>query len=90
MATVELRLSVTQPEGLHARPATALVELLNQYAPDATVRTADHRLASGVSVLEIMLLGVKQGESIWIQTDSELPNSAVIALQMLVRPPGTD
>lgn len=90
MAETEVRLTVHHPAGLHARPAAAVAELLATQAPAAEVRTVDNRRASGDSVLEIMLLGIKQGDTIWISSRANLSKETIDALELLVGMPAND
>ena len=67
--------TVADPVGLHARPAAAFVRLAGKFDAEVTVNGAD-----GGSVLELMALGVVQGESVHIEANGVDATAAVAAL----------
>ena len=67
--------TVADPVGLHARPAAAFVRLAGKFDAEVTVNGAD-----GGSVLELMALGVGQGESVHIEANGVDATAAVAAL----------
>ncbi|QQC44562.1 PTS-dependent dihydroxyacetone kinase phosphotransferase subunit DhaM [Schaalia meyeri] len=66
---------VADPVGLHARPAAAFVRLAGSFDAEVTVNGVD-----GGSVLELMSLGVTQGQSIHIEAIGVNAIEAVAAL----------
>ena len=55
------KVTITAPNGMHARPAGELVKLIRGLAPARiTLRTAA-REASAVSILSLLALGLKHG-----------------------------
>ena len=54
---------ITEPEGLHARPATALVEKLNQYESEITASFGGN-IVNAKSPFGLMSLGVKRGDMV--------------------------
>lgn len=66
---------VADPVGLHARPAAAFVRLAASFDADVTVNGAD-----GGSVLELMALGVTQGQRVLIEATGADATRAVAAL----------
>lgn len=67
--------TVADPVGLHARPAAAFVRLAGRFDAEITVNGAD-----GGSVLELMALGVGQGETVHIEANGADATAAVAAL----------
>ena len=66
---------VADPVGLHARPAAAFVRLAGTFDAEVTVNGADGR-----SVLELMALGITQGQSVHIEANGADATAAVAAL----------
>ena len=66
---------VADPVGLHARPAAAFVRLAGTFDAEVTVNGAD-----GGSVLELMALGITQGQSVHIEANGADATAAVAAL----------
>lgn len=66
---------VADPVGLHARPAALFVRLAGTFESRITVNGA-----SGASVLEIMSLGVAQGDTVHLTAVGEDARAAIAAL----------
>ena len=66
---------VAAPVGLHARPAAAFVRLAGTFDAEVTVNGAD-----GGSVLELMALGITQGQRVHIEANGADATAAVAAL----------
>lgn len=66
---------VADPVGLHARPAALFVRLAGTFESRITVNGA-----SGASVLEIMSLGVAQGDTVHLTAVGEDAHAAIAAL----------
>lgn len=60
--------TILSPEGIHARPATALVKLARQYESDISMRKNGKQVKLD-SLLNILALGLKGGDSIDIVTE---------------------
>ena len=82
MKTVEL--TVTNPTGLHARPAKVFVQLAKQYQCDIWVSHGEKK-AKAKSMLSVLTLGVVTGGKIRIETDGEDEDAAIQALEEAVR-----
>ncbi|MDQ1531162.1 MAG: phosphoenolpyruvate---glycerone phosphotransferase subunit DhaM [Microbacteriaceae bacterium] len=74
-ATVEL----TDPEGLHARPAAELVRLVGRFRCAVRVNGVDGR-----SLLAILSLGLRQGSTVRVAAEGEDATEAVDAVQSLL------
>ncbi|WP_291465146.1 dihydroxyacetone kinase phosphoryl donor subunit DhaM [Actinomyces sp.] len=66
---------VADPVGLHARPAAAFVRLAGTFDAEVSVNGAD-----GGSVLDLMALGVAQGDTVHIEANGADATAAVAAL----------
>ena len=67
--------TITDPVGIHARPAGLLVKAVKEHAskvtitkknPDGTEKSADAK-----KLLALMNLGIKQGDSVTVSVDGE-------------------
>jgi phosphocarrier protein HPr len=75
---------VTNPVGLHARPAALFVKTAKGF-PGATISVArDDRTADAKSILGVLTLAVTQGTTITISTDGEEAEAALSALVEIV------
>lgn len=75
---------VTNPVGLHARPAALFVKTAKGF-PGATITVArEDRTADAKSILGILTLAVSQGATITINTDGEGAEAALTALVEMV------
>ncbi len=54
--------------GLHARIAAKFVEVTNKYAASIYIRS-EESLIDGKSIMGILSLGIKQGDSITVEVD---------------------
>lgn len=59
----ELKLKITNLDGLHARPAAIFVKVASKYSSDLEIQTSD-KAANGKSIIGIMSLGAFYGEEI--------------------------
>lgn len=85
-ATVARRqVDVDASAGLHARPAAALAETATRFRSAIRVRHGE-REVDAKSVLMLLTLDVRQGDSIEISADGPDADEAVEALSALVHP----
>ena len=61
---------ITDPEGLHARPAGLLVKEANRFQAKVTVEIAGKE-ADAKRIFAVMGLGVKSGQEIVLRVDGE-------------------
>ena len=78
------QVTVNNPQGLHARPAHALVEMAGQFQADIEI-AANGESADGKSILAILGLAAEQGTQLTIQASGEDAVQAVAALVELVQ-----
>lgn len=84
MATIEVL--VTNPSGLHARPATRFVEAAGRFQSRVSVENLDRasRVADAKSILMLLTIGVSVGHRIRITADGPDADAAVETLRELV------
>ncbi len=67
---VEKKVVITCPIGLHARPATELVEMVKKCACTVTLKLGD-KTANASSIINIMTLGAVGGSEINVICEGE-------------------
>ncbi|WP_100656662.1 HPr family phosphocarrier protein [Alteromonas flava] len=83
MARIEQSVTIVNKLGLHARAATQLVTLANQF--DATITlNKDDKSADASSVLGLMMLESHQGESVDIVCEGSDAEQAFAAVKQLI------
>ena len=80
---IQKKLKIINKLGLHARAATKLVTLVNQFDADVTV-IHDQKRASAASVMGLLMLETCQGQEISIEADGEDAEAALQAIETLV------
>jgi phosphocarrier protein HPr len=70
---------ITAAEGIHARPATALVKLTKNYKSNFNIKKGD-RIVKLNSLLNILSLAAKGGETISIIIEGEDETDAMAAI----------
>ena len=66
----EIKYIITDPEGIHARPAGLLVKAAKEFAGDIKI-AKDGKAMNCKAIFGIMGLGVKKGEEVTITFDGE-------------------
>ncbi|MGG4493116.1 HPr family phosphocarrier protein [Brevibacillus reuszeri] len=79
---IRFTVEVTVSGGLHARPASVLVNLLNGYRSTAKM-IYNNKQANGKSILSVMALGVKIGDELTFEIDGEDEKQAVADVRAL-------
>jgi len=72
---------ITAAEGIHARPATALVKLTRQYKSAISLKKGE-RIILLNSMLNILSLGAKGGDTISIMVNGEDEAEAMAAIDV--------
>src|SRR5579884_2403553 len=81
---LEIALSISNPTGLHARPAALFVQTAGQY--DAQIEVSAHgKQASATSINGVLSLGVRQGDIITLRARGPQAEAALAAISELVR-----
>jgi phosphocarrier protein HPr len=65
-----IRVTITDPVGLHARPAAKFVETVRKSGLPVRVRRPDGPLVDAGSVLALLSMGLKSGEEIELHVDA--------------------
>ena len=63
-------LTIQNPQGLHARPAAILVQLVSKYNSVVNI-VKDGQRVNGSSIMGILTLGVQQGVTVTVEVDGD-------------------
>jgi phosphocarrier protein HPr len=74
---------VTSAEGIHARPATKLARLAKEYRSIISLKKGD-RVVKLNSMLNILTIGAKRGDTITIIVEGEDEQMAYTAIDQLL------
>ena len=80
---MELNLQIRNEAGLHARPAAMFAQKANSFKSSITI-IKDGKNANAKSIIGIMGLGVKKGESLLVKIDGPDAAEAGAALKKIV------
>ncbi len=72
----KLKVKVTDPIGLHARPAAFIINAAAEFVSDVTIR-ADGKEANAKSIINVMALAVKTNTDIEIEAVGEDADEAI-------------
>ena len=72
--------TIIDPIGLHARPASELVKLAATFESDVKI-ISQGRSGNAKSILNVMALGVKQGQEITIEVSGADEETAVAKIE---------
>ncbi|XOQ53014.1 MAG: Phosphocarrier protein HPr [Succiniclasticum sp.] len=80
----EFDYTITDPEGIHARPAGLLVKEAKQYASKITVSKGAKK-GDLKKIFTVMGLGAKHGETIHIQVEGPDEDTAAPAIENFLK-----
>lgn len=72
--------TITDPEGIHARPAGLLVKEVGKFAAKVTIEKAG-REVDAKRIMGVMSLGAKNGETITVKVEGESEEQAAQELE---------
>ncbi|MBP2019379.1 phosphocarrier protein [Symbiobacterium terraclitae] len=81
---LERTFTLTNPTGLHARPAALFVKEVQKFAGTEIFVRKGEREVSARSLLSLLSLGIGQGETIAIRCDGPQEEEAMAALAALI------
>ena len=79
----DCNITITNKEGLHARPAAKFVKLANRFQSDIWVRKNDDE-TNGKSILGLLMLEAEQGALITITAEGDDAQMALVSIKDLV------
>ncbi len=78
------QLTLTNPSGLHARPASLFVQTAGRFRAQVEV-SGRGRQAEATSIIGVLSLGIRDGDTITLRASGEEAEAAMKALRELVR-----
>jgi len=87
--TLQCKVIITNPQGLHMRPASAFAQLAGRFQSRVTVYKGGQGI-NGKSPLELMFLGADQGTELTLETAGPDARAALDALAGLMAAPSVD
>ena len=76
---------ITDPIGIHARPAGSLVKAVKVFGSAVTVTGPDGKSADAKKLLALMSLGIRQGSEITVSVEGEDEDSAAAAIEQFLK-----
>jgi len=81
---IERTVTVVPENGLHARPASQLVEAANSHESQVTIGPADGDSVNASSMLAVTSLGVETGEEARLTADGPDESAALDAIESIL------
>ena len=63
--------TVTDPVGIHARPAGILVREIKNYADTTVTITKGDKSVNALKLMALMAMGIKQGDTVTVSIEGE-------------------
>ena len=76
-------LTITSPDGLKSRPAALFVQVASKFRSHILIES-EKRKVNAKSIMGVLSLGLKQGESFYLLVNGKDEQEAVAALEELV------
>ena len=80
----EIALTITNPVGLHARPAALFVQTASRYKDTRVEVSKNGEVRDAKSILGVLTLAVTQGTTIRVRADGPHATDVLASLQELV------
>lgn len=77
--------TITDPLGIHARPAGQLAKVAKGFADTVVTVSKGGTAAKATQLMKLMSLGVKQGDEVAVAADGPSEDAALAALQTFFR-----
>ena len=77
--------TITDPVGIHARPAGLLVKAVKVLDSTVTIAKADGKSAAGTKLMAIMGLGIKQGDTIHVTVEGGNEEANIAAMEQFFK-----
>ena len=73
--------TITDPVGIHARPAGLLVKAIKEFAGSTITLAKGEKSVNALKLMGIMQLGVKQGDTVTVSVEGGDEESVVAAVE---------
>ncbi|MCA9407628.1 MAG: HPr family phosphocarrier protein [Candidatus Omnitrophica bacterium] len=74
---------IKSPQGLHARPAALVVQLISKYNSEVTFQKDDHKI-NAKSIMGILTLGAHQNTKLLVEVDGDDAQKVIDELECLL------
>lgn len=81
----EFKYTITDPVGIHARPAGLLVKEVKAHASTVTISNEDGKSADGKKLIALMGLGIKQGQTVTVRVEGDDEDAAATAIEKFMK-----
>ena len=81
---VQRKVTVTNKLGIHARPATLLVQAAARFRADIFLSKGDVSRINGKSIMGVMMLAAEQGADVLVEAEGSDADAAVAAVAELL------
>ena len=81
----EFTYTITDPVGIHARPAGLLVKAIKGLESTVTITKADGKSAGGTKLMALMGLGIKQGETVTVTVEGGNEDANAAAMEQFFK-----
>lgn len=85
--SVERTVTLVPEAGLHARPAAAFVEAVNDHDADVAVGRPDEELVQAESMIAVTSLGVESGDDVHLRAEGPDAEAVVDELARILTTP---
>ena len=77
--------TITDPVGIHARPAGLLVKAVKALDSAVTIAKADGKSAGGAKLMALMGLGIKQGDTVSVTVEGGREDANAAAMEQFFK-----
>ena len=81
----EFKFTVTDPVGIHARPAGLLVKAIKEHGSTVMITNKEGKAADAKKLLALMGLGIKQGDEITVSVEGADEEAAAAAIEAFLK-----
>ena len=77
--------TITDPVGIHARPAGSLVKEVKSFAGTTVTITKGEKSVNATKLMALMGMGIKQGDTVTVTVEGENEDSVAATLEGFFR-----
>lgn len=77
--------TITDPLGIHARPAGLLVRAIKGLSSTVTITKADGKSAGGSKLMALMGLAIKQGDTVTVTVEGNNEEADAVTLEQFFK-----
>ena len=77
--------TITDPVGIHARPAGLMVKEIKSHAGSAVTITKGEKSVNALKLMALMQMGIKQGDTITVQVEGGDEAAVAAAIEAFLK-----